>query len=166
MISFHLPIVPPKATSQGAGKRMMIIKSKKTGEHVPLFFKNKQAESAEHDLLVLCSHYKPLRPIEGAVRLHVDFVWPWRKTEPKKRIALGRVAHTSKPDCSNIIKLLEDCLTKLGFWTDDGQVADLQVTKAWGDHVGITVTLTPLEPANGANAPSTPSKPEVQGSFF
>lgn len=135
MIHFHLPITPPKATSQSAGKRMAIINGR------PMFFKNKAAAGAEHDYLVLCAPHKPASPIAGPVRLKVDFVFPWRKSEPKKRIALGRVPMTSKPDCSNAIKALEDCLTKLGYWNDDGQVADLHVTKAWGDRVGIYISI-------------------------
>lgn len=145
MIAFHLPIVPPKATSQTAGKRMMIVNSKKTGKPMPLFFKNQAAASAEHDILVLCAEHKPRLPLVCPVRLQVDFVWPWRKSESKKTIALGRIPHTARPDCSNIIKLLEDCLTKLEFWADDSQIADLHVTKAWGNDVGIYVAITPLE---------------------
>ncbi len=151
MIAFHLPIIPPKSTSQGAGKRMAIIRGK------PMFFKNTAAASAEHDLLVLCAAHKPAAPIGGPVRLQVDFVWPWRANEPKKRRALKRVPHTSKPDCSNIIKLLEDCLTKLEFWRDDGLVADLRVSKAWGDKVGIYVAITPLEESPAPTAAPVPA---------
>lgn len=167
VIAFHVPIVPPKATSQGAGKRMMIITSKATGKQLPLFFKSDKAKAAEHDLLVLCAPYKPARPIEGPVRLQVDFVWPWRVSEPKKRISLGRVPHVSKPDLSNVIKMLEDCLTKLGFWKDDGQVADLHVTKAWGDQVGIYVAISPIQAANAVNVPNVNSpKFSAQSELF
>jgi Holliday junction resolvase RusA-like endonuclease len=158
VIAFHLPIVPPKATSQSAGKRVVV----KNG--VPLFFKNKKAVSAEDDLLTLCSEHRPSSAFEGPVRLVVDFVWPWRKSEPLKNRAAGRLPMTSKPDCSNVIKLLEDCLTKLQYWHDDGQVADLHVTKAWGDQVGIyvmveAITAPPLPrvPLRKVPAPERPT---------
>lgn len=138
MISFHLAIIPSKATSQNAGKRMAIINGR------PMFFKNKQAQTAENDLTLLCSRFRPDAPLEGPVSLAVDFVFPWRKTEPKKRLALGRVPMTKKPDCSNLIKQIEDVLTKLRFWSDDGQVVDLRVSKAWGDRVGISVQIKPF----------------------
>lgn len=138
-IFFHLPIVPPKATSQGAGKRIVIVRGK------PMFFKNAKAQSAENDLTLLCSEHAPPEPLDGPLELHIDFVFPWRKSETKKRIALKRLPHTSKPDSSNIIKIIEDVLTKLRFWHDDGQVADLRVSKAWGDEVGITVRIKPIE---------------------
>jgi Holliday junction resolvase RusA-like endonuclease len=152
MIAFHLPIIPPKATSQGAGKRMVMVNGK------PLFFKNNKIASAEHDFLVLCSPHKPREPIAGPVTLRVDFVWPWRAGEPQWRVALGRVPHTSKPDCSNIIKTIEDCLTKLQFWNDDGQVAELNVTKGWGDKVGIYVAVIPMEIQERPVAPPKPPK--------
>lgn len=152
MIAFHLPIVPPKATSQGAGKRIVVVKGK------PLFFKNAKAQRAENDLTLLCSRHVPAKPMEGPLSLSIDFVFPWRASEPKKRVALGRAPHTSKPDCSNLVKMLEDCLTKLGFWRDDSQVADLHVSKAWGKAVGIYVAIRPLaiEPPRVAGSSGEP----------
>ena len=79
--------------------------------------------------------------MQGAVALYVDFVFPWRKSELKRRLALGRVPHTSRPDCSNLIKMIEDVLTKLRFWTDDSCIAQLTISKAWGDRVGISVHI-------------------------
>lgn len=138
MIRFHLPITPPKATSQSAGKRLVVVNGR------PMFFKNQKAQSAENDLTLLASKHAPPVPLEGPLSLSIDFAFPWRASEPKKRIALGRVPHTSKPDCSNIVKMLEDVLTKLGFWKDDSQVAELHVSKAWSDKVGITVEIKPI----------------------
>lgn len=145
MIAFFLPIVPPKVTSQGAGKRMVIPKDKDgrvTGR--PMFFKNNKAQEAENTYLILCRPFRPDAPLEGPLKLQIDFVFPWRKTEPKKNLALGRLPHTSRPDCSNIVKCIEDCLTTLRFWNDDGQIADLHVTKAWGDKVGISVAVSKI----------------------
>lgn len=146
IIMFHLPIIPPKATSQGAGKRMFIPKDKDgriTGR--PMFFKNKKSMQAEHDFTVLLQPFRPPSPILAPIKLEVDIVWPWRASEPNWRKSLGRVHHTSKPDCSNWIKQMEDCMTKLLFWKDDGQVADLHITKAWGDQVGVFVRIVPLD---------------------
>ena len=145
-IRFHLPIIPPTATSQNAGKRMFIPKDSQgrvTGR--PMFFKNKASKSAEHDLLLLLSQFVPAKPLTGPIALSVDFVWPFRKSEPAWRKALGRVHHTSQPDGSNAIKQIEDCMTKLQFWEDDSQIADLHISKAWGDHIGISVEIRQLE---------------------
>ena len=135
MISFRLDIVPPKATSQGAGKRVVVRNGK------PMFFKNAKAAQAERDLLKLCSPYSPAIPLDGPLRLSVDLVWPWRKAEPKYKREAGRLPMTSRPDCSNCIKHIEDTLTKLQFWRDDSQITDLRVTKAWGNTPGISITI-------------------------
>ena len=143
---FHLPIIPPKATSQGAGKRMFIPKDKEgrmTGR--PMFFKNKDAAGAEHDYLILCAPHKPSVPMTGPLKLQVDFVFPWRKSETKKRMKRGRCPNDNRPDCDNLGKMLCDVLTKLCFYKDDGQVADLHITKAWGDNVGVYVQLAPID---------------------
>lgn len=161
MIAFHLAIVPPKATSQSAGKRMFIPKDKEgrvTGR--PMFFKNKDAKQAEHDFTVLLQPFRPPAPIDNPIKLEVDIVWPWRATEPNWRRALGRVYHTSKPDCSNWIKQMEDCMTKLRYWNDDGQVCDLHVTKAWGDKVGIYVSITEMETPARPPSPAKAKKPK------
>lgn len=156
-ICFHLAIVPPKATSQSAGKRMMIMKhGPRAGQ--PMFFKNGKAQEAENDFTVLLQPFAPPAPIDAPIRLEVDVVWPWRAGEPQWRRALGRVYHTSKPDCSNWIKQMEDCMTKLRYWNDDGQVAILVVSKAWGDQVGIFARVIPLEEPTRPAPPPTPPK--------
>jgi Holliday junction resolvase RusA-like endonuclease len=132
-IEFHLPIVPPKATSQT--KRLLIIKGK------PMFFHKKEHQIAENDLTLLCSKHVPEQPIAGPVMLSVRFVFPWRKSEKKSVVAQGYAPHTSRPDLSNMIKLIEDVLTRLGFWNDDSQIARLDISKHWGNMPGITVTI-------------------------
>lgn len=137
MIRFHLPIVPPKATSQT--KRLVMVAGK------PRFFAKKEHQSAENDLTLLCATHAPIAPILGPVRLSVDFVFPWRKSESLRHRKLGRLPNDSRPDADNLVKLVGDVLTKLQFYRDDGQVADLRVTKAWGDLVGISVTIEPIQ---------------------
>jgi Holliday junction resolvase RusA-like endonuclease len=77
----------------------------------------------------------------GPVALSVRFVFPWRKSESKARRALGIVPCDTRPDCDNMVKLVADVLTHLRFYQDDGQIAKLHVEKAWGDEVGITITI-------------------------
>ena len=150
MIAFHLPITPPKATSQT--KRLVMVGGR------PRFFAKKEHQSAENDLTLLCSPYAPPTPLTGPVSLAVAFTFPWRKSETKKRIALGTVPNDCRPDCDNLVKLVGDVLTKLRFYGDDGQVSDLHVTKAWGDRVGINIrisqanALAQLPPRSGPNS--------------
>lgn len=140
IIAFHLNIVPPKTTSQT--KRLVMIGGK------PRFFHKKEHQQAEGDLMALMAPYRPAVPLSGPLALRIDFVFPWRKSEQKWKIALGRIPNDTRPDCDNLGKLAADVLTKLGFYNDDGQVADSHITKAWGDKVGIYIQITPIEQAS------------------
>lgn len=51
---------------------------------------------------------------------------------------------TTKPDTDNLQKLLKDCMTKLGYWQDDAQVASEIVEKFWADTVGIYIKIEEL----------------------
>ena len=133
MISFHLPIVPPKATSQT--KRLVMVGGK------PRFFPTKDHQQAEGDLLALCAEHAPPAPLEGPVSLSVSFTFPWRKSETKKRRARTLLPNDKRPDLDNLVKLIGDVLTKLRFYNDDGQVSTLLVSKWWGDNVGISVSI-------------------------
>lgn len=46
---------------------------------------------------------------------------------------------TARPDLDNAQKLLQDCMTKLGFWADDGQIARLTMQKLWAEVEGIAI---------------------------
>jgi Holliday junction resolvase RusA-like endonuclease len=138
MIAFHLPIEPPRSTSQG--KRLLIVKGR------PMFFKKKEHQAAENDLLMLCSKYAPAAPLNGPVSLCVELVFPWRKGETKARMQAGRQPHTTLPDCDNAVKMIGDVLTKLRFYTDDSQVSELIVRKWWGSCVGISIKVETISP--------------------
>jgi Holliday junction resolvase RusA-like endonuclease len=137
MISFHLPIVPPKATSQT--KRLVMIGGK------PQFFPKKEHAEAERNLLSLCAAYAPNAPLSGPLKLQVDFVFPWRKCETKRRRSWLKLPNDKRPDCDNLVKLVADVLTKLRFYGDDGQVSTLIVSKSWGDRVGISVGIESIQ---------------------
>ncbi|HEY3499418.1 MAG TPA: RusA family crossover junction endodeoxyribonuclease [Polyangiaceae bacterium] len=137
MIEFFVSLVPP-TTSHHHKKIVRIGKFSKLADRPELV-------AAKNSLDAALYPHQPLVAMDGPVRLEVELTWPWRKGETKKRRALGRVPHTSKPDCSNMLKTLEDRLVKLCFIEDDKAVADVHVRKWWGDTPGIRVRITPLE---------------------
>ena len=51
---------------------------------------------------------------------------------------------TTRPDADNLQKLLKDCMTRLGYWRDDAQVASEIVEKFWAEIPGIYVAVTAL----------------------
>ena len=50
----------------------------------------------------------------------------------------------TKPDVDNIQKLLMDCMTAVGFWTDYAQVASMVAEKFWAEVPGIYISITEL----------------------
>ncbi len=50
----------------------------------------------------------------------------------------------SKPDTDNLQKLLKDCMTAVGFWKDDAQVASEICEKFWAEVPGIYVCAEEL----------------------
>ena len=133
MIELFLPVIPPKTTSQQ--KRLVVVKDK------PRFFHNKKHQEAESDLLTLMKPYSPSKPLSGALQVVVTLTYPWRKSEPMKHRLLGKKPMTSKPDCDNVVKLINDCMTKLLFFGDDAQIYSLFIQKYWGDKPGIFIRI-------------------------
>lgn len=136
MIAFHLSCVPP--TTSHHRKRIVRI-----GKFARLADKP-ELVAAKEMLDVLLLPHQPRAPIAGAVALSIEFTWPWLKSQSKKFRSQGRAPHTSRPDCSNVTKTLEDRLVALRFLEDDSAVADLHVRKFWGDDPGIAIAIWPL----------------------
>ena len=66
-------------------------------------------------------------PIECPVKVRCSFEMPIPKgTSNKKRRAMiaDEIKHTKKPDLSNLIKFVEDCLNGV-VWKDDSQIVCL-----------------------------------------
>lgn len=76
-------------------------------------------------------------PIMGAVALDVSFHYQ----TPKKKL-WGQPKET-KPDCDNMVKLLQDVLADLGFFAvGDQQVTHLTVRKYWAERPEIHVKVS------------------------
>mgnify|MGYP000064395921 CR=1 FL=1 len=111
----------------------------------PRFFKKAHVARAERDLVSLLTAHRPAKcgTIEsGPVAVSVLFIWPYRKSEPKKRTAGGGLLPCdTRPDADNLTKMLLDAMTRCAFWRDDGQVADLRIAKLWGPEPGISIRI-------------------------
>ena len=137
MIDINLAVLPPKTTSQ--------MKRQVWTPKGPRFYKSGVQKAVEHDYLSLLSPYRPDAPIEGAVMLAVAFTWPHLAATPKRRRHL-LVPKITRPDADNIVKSLQDCLVKLRFVHDDGQIAKLVLEKFHGPdaQVGIRIQLAAM----------------------
>lgn len=125
MIAFKIPGDPPTATAQQKGQ------NRKTGK----YYKTPELRDAEQKYMAYAAQARPAEPIAGPVRLTVVFSFDHhgrhRDGEPK----------TTKPDTDNLVKLLKDVLTKVGYWKDDAQVYDEHVIKVWEERPGILVLI-------------------------
>lgn len=101
------------------------------------------AEGASRAIQALPSHDRAV--LDTGVRLTVAFYMPRPKKYRKRGV---EPAHVKKPDCSKLLRAVEDALTKVAY-LDDAQVVDLIVSKRYASvddapHVDICV-----EPAAG-----------------
>lgn len=100
------------------------------------YFKSQRLQQTEDFYLNELKAYAPTSPITGAVSLSIDFDY---FTPTKKRRGTWK---TSRPDCDNLVKILIDCMTKLGFWLDDAQVARLRVSKQYAEGEQAQITIS------------------------
>lgn len=141
IIDHWLPCTPPTATAQQKGVRVI----RKGGKFMPMFYTKKKVQQASNTYAMILSTIRPKEPFIGPLALTVEFVFPWLVSESKwNRANLQRRPKATASDCSNLIKELEDVMTRLGFWKTDGQIADLRVSKWHGAQPGIRIKIATL----------------------
>ena len=70
-----------------------------------------------------------LAPIDGALRMSIDFYFPRPLRLSRKSDAPGAIPCTAKPDADNAAKAVMDALQGIGLFRDDAQIVELQVRK-------------------------------------
>ena len=131
MINFFLEMVPPTVTAQE--KKVAIIHGK------PLFYEPKKLKEARQILTLALSSHRPEKPLLGALELSVLWLFPKGKSHKDCEY------RTTRPDTDNLEKMLKDCMTRVGFWKDDAQVAREIVEKRWSSEpTGVSIKITEL----------------------
>ena len=85
----------------------------------------------------LLEKYAPVKKMKGPVCLVICLFY---HTADKKKDGKFK---TTRPDNTNLLKLIEDSLTKCGFWDDDNQVACSYIKRCWtlsASHIEIYVS--------------------------
>lgn len=131
MMEFFMPMQPPTVTHQE--KKVHVVKGK------PVMYEPPQLRAARAKLTAHLAQHKPVQPMTGALRLVVKWCYPCGEKH-----APGTYK-TTRPDTDNLQKLLKDCMTDVGFWMDDAQVASEIVEKFWADVLGIYIRVQELE---------------------
>lgn len=129
MREFFMAMIPPTVTAQ---EHKVAVRNGK-----PVFYDTVEIKEAKTKLMAYLSNYKPEQPCTAGVMLTVKWLFP------KGRHKNGEYRIT-KPDTDNLQKLLKDCMTKCGFWTDDALVASEHIEKFWADVSGIYIRIEEL----------------------
>lgn len=85
-----------------------------------------KTRKAEEEIRRQALLFAPETPLEGALRLEMEFYMPYPKSTPKKRLIDG-IPHLKKPDIDNLVKIC-DAFNNM-FWKDDSQICELGSSK-------------------------------------
>lgn len=120
--------IPPKSTFQQRDKN---------------FHKTANARLAMAQWQAILEKYKPEKPFMGALSFRMVITWPHTRETEKQNEGLP-VPKTTRPDGVNILKGIEDIMTRLGFWIDDNQLSIETVERWHGDLPGTYFCIEEL----------------------
>lgn len=86
------------------------------------------------------------KPLKGAVELHTKFFFriPKNTTYVKRQQMLNNVLHKiSRPDLTNILKLMEDAGNGI-LWEDDSHIVKHSNEKLWGEEDKMVIMFKQL----------------------
>lgn len=130
-MQFFIPMKIPTVTHQE--KQVHVVNGK------PVFYEPADLKQARAALTDYLAQYAPEEPLKGPIELVVKFCFPLvtgsYDGQPK----------TTKPDCDNLVKLLQDVMNKLNYFEDDRFVVSLIAQKFWAKIPGLFISLEPAE---------------------
>lgn len=119
MTEFFLPLKKiPTVTSQQKGINGRGDK--------PVVYTKQEIFVVKRRFMAMLTAYAPEAKLTGPVRL----VTKWMYHDESGRHRDGEYKIT-RPDTDNIVKLFKDCMSAVGFWKDDAQVASEHIEKFW-----------------------------------
>jgi Holliday junction resolvase RusA-like endonuclease len=122
---FFMPMLPPTCTHQ----------EKQVNWKTKTFYEPAELKAARVKLMAHLGQHIPETKYTSAVRLVTKWCFPI-----KGKHCDGEYKAT-KPDTDNLQKLLKDCMTDLGYWTDDALVASEITEKFWAARPGIYIKI-------------------------
>ena len=134
-LEFFLAMRPPTATAQERAVRIVGGRA--------IFYDPPDVAEARAKLEAHLARHKPPKPYPSAVPIRLITRWCYPYPESGRHHD-GEYKIT-RPDTDNSIKLLKDCMTRIGYWHDDAQVASELTEKFWADVPGIYIRVEPLE---------------------
>ena len=116
---------------------------------------NSKASKWNSTFKMLIRQYAPLKPLDGPLRMTINFAYPLLKEQVGKHEVLAKI---TRPDCDNLVKSVLDCLVQEGFFVDDSRIAHLNVYKChhvdgpFVDVIATTEVENPWKRPDGTNA--------------
>ena len=129
-MEFFMAMIPPTITHQE--KKVHLVNGR------PRFYEPDELKAARQKLTAYLGQHVPEEPYQGGIKLIVKWCF---QTKGRHKDGEYRI---TKPDTDNLQKLLKDCMTSVGFWSDDAQVASEIVEKFWAEIPGIYIRVTEL----------------------
>ena len=102
------------------------------------FYEPTELKAVRLKIMAHLAPFSPKEPFTGPVRLFEKWCFPITGNHKDGEYK------TSAPDYNNMVKTFDDCMTKLGFWKDDSQVASAIIEKFWAAVPGIYVKIENL----------------------
>lgn len=127
---FFMSMIPPTKTHQQ--KQVMVVKGK------PFFYEPAELKAVRSKLIAHLGQHVPARKYTTAVRLVTKWCFPITGKHQDGEYK------TTKPDTDNLQKMLKDCMTDVGFWTDDALVASEIIEKFYSKIPGIFICIEEL----------------------
>lgn len=131
MIKFFAPMKLPTITAQE--QKIGIAKNGKPYKYDPSELKAARTLFRDH-----LAKFAPQTPFDGPIRLETIWCYPCTTAHPKPGWK------TTKPDTDNLVKMLKDVMTQLGYWNDDAQVTLEIIQKIWDTQSGLYVEVEEL----------------------
>lgn len=144
--------LPPRRTAQQKG---VFVRNGRA-----MFYTKKEVRREEETLAgLLLSRLPPgWEPFTGPVAVGIHLCYPFRKSERRSVVKAGaEIPNGCRPDLDNLCKGLIDSMVTAQLIADDGGIARLSASKAWGPKGYWEVGVYPLDPG------SPPPPPELEG---
>jgi len=122
---FFMPMKPPTCTHQ----------EKQVNWKTKTFYEPAELKAVRSKLMAHLGQHVPAKKYTTAVRLITKWCFPITGKHQDGEYK------TTKPDTDNLQKMLKDCMTDVGFWTDDALVASEIIEKFYAARPGIYIAI-------------------------
>ena len=96
---------------------------------------------SNREVKMLLRFYKPKTPIADGVQIKLDVTF-YSKIKSKKKWWQWK---TTRPDIDNLLKNLQDYLTRFEYYHDDSQIVELHARKFYAESNVIKIELTEID---------------------